>query len=591
MQEEEKDEQGQKQNPDEIDNQDQEPTSEELEKKKQDIEKIKKELVTETEKKFEDDDSDESEGDPDKKSGSEYFDFQKSVAERELDGEVKNFDEYYSGDSGRQFEKPAEDRSFSTSFDKKAALSAALEFLRRLVSLDDDKANEQQTIDQIKRNVVFRGTNLWILIFAIIVASVGLNVNSAAVIIGAMLISPLMGPIMGIGMGVGINDLALIRKAAKNLFVAAFISVLTSAVYFSITPLSDAHSELLARTTPTIFDVFIAFFGGLAGIVAGSRSEKSNAIPGVAIATALMPPLCTAGYGLANGNFEFFFGAFYLFFINSVFIAISTFIIVRYLKYPKKQFADPKVEKKVKMYVTVIAVATLIPSIFFAYNTVTKSLFMRKASEFVREEVTFPSTYILNSEYDVEGEDPRITLTLYGKPLDQDQIQMLQAKMSKYDLPESCELVIRQNQQDGSLTEGDVMALNASIRQDLMNDLFNKNEEELQSKEETIQQLKEELVDLKMPVLLSKDLLQELKVNYPRLDGFSASYAQVYSAADTSLRDTLGNQLYPDGFIQDTVLLAYADFNGKEPKRDEREKLKEWLKVRMKKEKLRLIIE
>ena len=188
---------------------------------------------------------------------------------------------------------------------------------------EEGKEDEMETIDYISKNVEFKGANLWILIFAILVASVGLNVNSTAVIIGAMLISPLMGPIMGVGLAAGINDFELLKKSLKNLGIAIAISIITSTIYFSFTPLNDAQSELLARTEPSIWDVLIALFGGLAGIVAGSRKEKSNAIPGVAIATALMPPLCTAGYGLATGNVYYFFGAFYLFFINSVFSSSS----------------------------------------------------------------------------------------------------------------------------------------------------------------------------------------------------------------------------------------------------------------------------
>ncbi|MEP5240095.1 MAG: DUF389 domain-containing protein, partial [Flavobacteriaceae bacterium] len=211
-------------------------------------------------------------------------------------------------------------------------------FLHDLFDLHEDKQRESKTIDDISKGVEFKGTNLWILIFAIIIASIGLNVNSTAIIIGAMLISPLMGPIMGIGLGAGINDFDLIKKAFWNIGVAVVISVLTSALYFWITPLHEAQSELLARTNPTLWDVMIGFFGGLAGIVAGSRKEKSNAIPGVAIATALMPPLCTAGYALANLNWYFFVGAFYLFFINSVFISVATFLIVRFLRYPKGKF-------------------------------------------------------------------------------------------------------------------------------------------------------------------------------------------------------------------------------------------------------------
>lgn len=182
----------------------------------------------------------------------------------------------------------------------------------RRFNLHLDKAEEQDVITSIKKNTEFKGANLWTLIFAIFIASIGLNVNSPAVIIGAMLISPLMGPIMGIGLGISINDFELVKKGGRNLAIATIISVATSTLYFWLTPLHEAQSELLARTTPPIWDVFIAFFGGLAGIVAGTRKEKSNVIPGVAIATALMPPLCTAGYAVSSGNLYYLPGAIYL---------------------------------------------------------------------------------------------------------------------------------------------------------------------------------------------------------------------------------------------------------------------------------------
>jgi uncharacterized hydrophobic protein (TIGR00271 family) len=207
--------------------------------------------------------------------------------------------------------------------------------------LDHEREDLKTVIANIETGVVFRGTNLWILIFAIFVASLGLNVNSAAVIIGAMLISPLMGPIMGMGLGVGINDLRLLRKSMYNFSIATVVALSTSTVFFLISPLSDAHSELLARTSPTIYDVLVALFGGFAGMVATLSKQKGNVLPGVAIATALMPPLCTAGYGLATMQLTFFFGAFYLFIINTVFIALATFIIVRinafpFTKYPRR---------------------------------------------------------------------------------------------------------------------------------------------------------------------------------------------------------------------------------------------------------------
>ena len=179
----------------------------------------------------------------------------------------------------------------------------AKNYLNSIFDPSEERENEAETIENILKGINFRGSNLWVLIFAIFIASLGLNVNSTAVIIGAMLISPLMGPIMGIGLGIGINDFELIKKAFRNLAIATIFGILTSTLYFLISPLNEARSELLARTTPTIYDVLIAFFGGLAGIVASSTKLKGNVIPGVAIATALMPPLCTAGFGIASGNF------------------------------------------------------------------------------------------------------------------------------------------------------------------------------------------------------------------------------------------------------------------------------------------------
>lgn len=221
-----------------------------------------------------------------------------------------------------------------------------MKFLDRF-SLHHEKEAYSKVIETIEQGVVFKGTNLWVLIFAIFIASLGLNVNSTAVIIGAMLVSPLMGPIMGMGLAMGINDLALLKKSANNFAFAVSISLITSTFYFYISPLNEAHSEILARTSPTIYDVLIAFFGGLAGILATSSKLKGNVIPGVAIATALMPPLCTAGYGLASGNLSFFSGALYLFFINTVFIALSTFLTVRFLKFPNKEFINETTKKRV----------------------------------------------------------------------------------------------------------------------------------------------------------------------------------------------------------------------------------------------------
>ena len=216
----------------------------------------------------------------------------------------------------------------------KRILALLFVFIKDRFNLSHDQEDCQSTIMAIEKGVDFRGINVWTLVFAIFIASIGLNVNSTAVIIGAMLISPLMGPIMGLGLSVGINDFTLLKKSLRNMIIAVVISIVTSTIYFYISPLNDAQSELLSRTTPTIYDVLIALFGGFAGIVAGSSKEKGTVIPGVAIATALMPPLCTAGFGIATGHLYYFVGAAYLFFINAVMISLSTFLFVRFLKFP-----------------------------------------------------------------------------------------------------------------------------------------------------------------------------------------------------------------------------------------------------------------
>ena len=249
--------------------------------------------------------------------------------------------------------------------------------------------NEEETIQQISSGVTFHGANLWILVFAIFIASLGLNVNSTAVIIGAMLISPLMGPIVGMGLSVGINDSRLLSRSLKNYLVATTISVITATIYFLLTPLTEAQSELLARTSPTLYDVLIALCGGAAGILALSVGGKGNVIPGVAIATALMPPLCTAGYGLAMGNFSFFFGAFYLFFINTVFIALSTFVGVRMLRFRRKQFVDAARFSKVKRYIIGIVVLTMLPAAYMTVQIIRESVLDSNMRKFTKNELTF----------------------------------------------------------------------------------------------------------------------------------------------------------------------------------------------------------
>lgn len=248
-------------------------------------------------------------------------------------------------------------------------------------SLFADKAEDEEIERRIRDGVELSGATPWILIFAIFVASVGLNVNSTAVIIGAMLISPLMGPIMGAGLGVAVYDFDLVKRALFNLGIATLISLIVSTLYFSASPLQDAQSELLARTTPTIWDVLIALFGGLAGIIGVTRNEKSSVIPGVAIATALMPPVCTAGFGVASGQWAFVGGALYLYTINCVFIALATVIGIRLLRLKRHRFADERSERRVKLSLLIIALGTAIPSAYFAVKLVSNEVFKSNANK------------------------------------------------------------------------------------------------------------------------------------------------------------------------------------------------------------------
>jgi len=305
--------------------------------------------------------------------------------------------------------------------------------------LGDNAEDPAAALLSIERNVVFRGTNLLILVFAILIASVGLNVNSAAVIIGAMLISPLMGPIVGVGAGLGVLDLQLVRRSLKNLGFAVAASVFTSTFYFLLTPLDEAHSEILARTSPTIWDVLIALSGGFAGIIAAASKDRGNVVPGVAIATALMPPLCTAGYGLAHANWAFFAGAFYLFLINSVFIALATLATVRWLKYPARQHADPATARRIRTYVTTAVLITVVPSVYLAWRLVVQNTFSRRAQQFIAVEAQIPQNYLL--DHQVDAQERRIQLTYMGAGLDSSVQALLQERLRVHDL-EDAELVL-----------------------------------------------------------------------------------------------------------------------------------------------------
>ena len=303
--------------------------------------------------------------------------------------------------------------------------------------IDTDDAAER-----IKNSIWFQGPNVWILAFSIVIASVGLNVNSTAVIIGAMLISPLMGPIIGIGLSLGTYDFDLLRQALKNLLIMVLISLAASTFFFLISPLSLVNAtELEARTSPTIYDVLIALFGGLAGILENSRKERGTVLSGVAIATALMPPLCTAGYGLAHLSARFFFGALYLFLINCVFITIATYLMVRYLHFRKVDTPNPVISSRRIRLMSLILFLFIAPSLWSAFNLIRSNNFERNVRDFVTEKRVYGKTYLYDYRI-VRDKGRKVTLFITGNTLSQADSTNIYMTAAKWDIrPDQLRLV------------------------------------------------------------------------------------------------------------------------------------------------------
>lgn len=338
-------------------------------------------------------------------------------------------------------------------------------WLEKYFDLNREKENEEQTIEQIRADVEFKGARIWILICAIFIASIGLNMNSTAVIIGAMLISPLMGPIIGLGLGLGIVDYELVKRSLRNFAFAVIVAILTSTLYFFITPISTAQSEILARTQPTVYDLFIALLGGVAGIVAGTTRSKGQVIPGVAIATALMPPLCTAGYGLGTGQMSYFFGALYLFVINTVFIGLATYVVVKILNFRKVTYVDPQHGKRINRWMIIVVLCTAIPSVFLASQMIRKSIEEQRVASFVKNEMIMEDSFLLHYEYNRSDSINTITASLIGKRLEESELLLLQKRLSDYGL-RNTELRVKQGYEEG---------LSEELRHSILSDLKQQN--------------------------------------------------------------------------------------------------------------------
>ncbi len=406
----------------------------------------------------------------------------------------------------------------------------------------------------IENGVSFRGTNLWILIFAIILASVGLNTNSTAVIIGAMLISPLMGPINGMGYSIATYDFALFRRSLKNFAFAVSASLATSTIYFLISPISTAHSELLARTTPTIYDVLIALFGGLAGIVAMSSKHKGNVIPGVAIATALMPPLCTAGYGLATGQLSYFFGAFYLFAINTVFIGISSVLFSQMLSFPIRTLVEPSEKTRVNRWISVVIAITIIPSIYFGYLLVEKERFNKKANQFISSVGAVDGSYLLRS--DINAGTKAIRLIYGGNTVSEPSKKIIFERAAECDL-DGTDISFEQGFSFSAVSD-DITEVGNNLKAEI-----NRLKAELQQKE-----MKRDSAENTSSI--GGRLVLEIQTLYPDIIALYYSNAMEFSARkDTT--DTTNATRIP------TIVLTSSN-NVKE---SDRRKIEQWLGQRL----------
>ena len=441
-------------------------------------------------------------------------------------------------------------------------------FLKERFSLRGDTDYEQNTLDAVRRGVMFKGVNLWTLIFATLIASIGLNVNSTAVIIGAMLISPLMGPILGVGLGTAQYDFPLIKKSFKNLLIATLFSIATSWLYFCLTPLAEAQSELLARTSPTIWDVLIALAGGIIGMVAVASREKGNPIAGVAIATALMPPLCTAGFGLAVGNVQYFVGALYLYIINSVMIALGTFLVAKLLKYPVVEVHTDK-QRLTKRIIALVTVVIIAPSIFLAYRLVKNTVYEDSVNRFVATAFDLPDSQVLSKELSADPlGNKTLKVFVIGTPVDSSQCVRLRDQMARYGLSETSLEVVNVSDPTGAREQETVSA--ASFMS-----YYRDNVRESHRKDSLIAVLQSELSRRRREELPVSKIAAEVYALFPEVDSLSVARSSVASPSES-------------GEASPVLLVVLYSRQGME--KGHAEKVEAWLKERLEVSRIELFV-
>lgn len=432
-----------------------------------------------------------------------------------------------------------------------------MRYLLIKIRLPRDAENIAITKENIKNGAVLTGVNLWVLVGAIFIASLGLNTNSTAVIIGAMLISPLMGPIMGFGLGLGTNDFALVNKSLRNFLIMVVLSAMASTLYFFISPVKEAGSELLGRTSPTVYDVLIAFFGGMAGIIAGaSKLRSGNVIPGVAIATALMPPLCTMGYGISHLNWQYAAGAFYLFMINSVFIALATYFVVSLLNYPKVEESDSKRKKRLRIIIPFIIVLMVAPSIYLTYHIVKKYFYEQNAERFMSKEIIDGKHVIVTSKMDYNLGNSQLKVVVVGEPYDSLSIEGLKEKMKEYGLV-STKL---------SLYQGDDGRVAAR-------DMFGALDQDMQSTRSSIKD-----------IYLTMDSIRQKVNKVAVLDTLQATIAREIKKSDSTLNRFTLRRVFsfnPSKNANDTIWFGLASYS-EALSLEKKHTIEEWLKKRLK---------
>ena len=437
-------------------------------------------------------------------------------------------------------------------------------FLKELLDFRHD-TDRDETIKAIKGDISFKGATAWILICSIFVASIGLNANSTAVVIGAMLISPLMGPILGVGLSIAINDIDTLKRSLINLAIMVVLSLLTAFLFFYIFPLSEDTSELLGRVKPDIRDVLIAFFGGLALIIARTkRGTIASVIFGVAIATALMPPLCTAGYGLAKQNWVYFGGAMYLFTINTIFIALATFLVLKLLRFPMLKYANSKKRLFISRMAMLLAIVVMVPAVWTFLNVLNESNFKRDASNFVANELgTLPHfNYLKNNavyKYS-DGGESTIELSTFGlDEISEETITLLQSRMRAYNALSNSKLVINQNRSKNL----DNFKYMEELRSRDSLDLLSQTQKIAYLEGKVLQ-----LSKLEKNYIALDELLKEVKINYESIEQFS--YANVINS-NFSKMDTLSvfSVKWIDSLANETV------------RKNDKAKLEKWLKLKL----------